>query len=81
MSNYQLHKSIDILPPDLQEEVATFVAFLCFKKAITIPPDQQKLPLKFGAAKGKFGIVVQTGTKTLILNLIFLMTKNHEPSA
>lgn len=55
MSNRQLHQSIDVLPPHLQQEVANFVAFLRFKyltnNAIN-SGNSSRLPLKFGAAKG-----------------------------
>ncbi|WP_373511429.1 hypothetical protein [Persicitalea sp.] len=35
MSNVQLHKAIDVLPPPLQDEVAEFVAYLNYKYSIS----------------------------------------------
>ena len=54
MSNQQLHQSIDILPPQLQKEVAEYVAYLYFKytKSLsTIDSNSKALPLKFGSGK------------------------------
>ena len=54
MSNLQLHHSIDVLPPHIQQEVADFVAFLSHKyisSSDNPASRKQRLPLKFGAGK------------------------------
>jgi Protein of unknown function (DUF2281) len=38
MTNLQLYRDITVLPPVLQNEVADFVAFLCYKHTITTKP-------------------------------------------
>lgn len=49
MSTTQLIEEIDSLPPNLQEEVQDFVAFLKTKAQKQQPPIQQR---QFGAGKG-----------------------------
>ncbi|MFB9295907.1 DUF2281 domain-containing protein [Persicitalea jodogahamensis] len=45
MDKFQLHESIDVLPPPLQAEVADFVAFLRYKYRLPSSESKSKASL------------------------------------